>query len=179
MRVVYFFILLFLIGCNSSRYLVSNTGFPKAPDYKYIKNWASSPKKEIPLPLNYVDSLEDFKSKVDVFYIYPTVYYSGYDGNFWNSNPEDLDHINRVNTLTLHNQASVFSGISNVYAPYYRQLFYDGLYYHISNEILTKIALKIGAIKVIILKHMQSDLCFYCRFGSGGHGKKSELPPMP
>ena len=84
MRVVYFFILLFLIGCNSSRYLVSNTGFPKAPDYKYIKNWASSPKKEIPLPLNYVDSLEDFKSKVDVFYIYPTVYYSGYDGNFWN-----------------------------------------------------------------------------------------------
>ena len=141
MRVVYFFILLFLIGCNSSRYLVSNNGFPKAPDYKYIKNWASSPKKEIPLPLNYVDSLENFKSKVDVFYIYPTVYYSGYDGNFWNSNPEDLDHINRVNTLTLHNQASVFSGISNVYAPYYRQLFYDGLYYHISNEILTKIAL--------------------------------------
>jgi len=141
MRVVYFFILLFLIGCNSSRYLVSNTGFPKAPDYKYIKNWASSPKKEIPLPLNYVDSLEDFKSKVDVFYIYPTVYYSGYDGNYWNSNPEDIDHINRVNTLTLYNQASVFSGISNVYAPYYRQLFYDGLYYHISNEILTKIAL--------------------------------------
>ena len=141
MRVVYFFILLFLIGCNSSRYLVSNNGFPKAPDYKYIKNWASSPKKEIPLPLNYVDSLEDFKSKVDVFYIYPTVYYSGYDGNFWNSNLEDLDHINRVNTLTLHNQASVFSGLSNVYAPYYRQLFYDGLYYHISNEILTKIAL--------------------------------------
>ena len=43
----------------------------------------------------------------------------------------------------------------------------------------TKIALKIGAIKVIVLKHMQSDLCFYCRFGSGGHGKKSELPPMP
>ena len=46
-------------------------------------------------------------------------------------------------------------------------------------KILTKIALKIGAIKVVVLKHMQSDLCFYCRFGSGGHGKKSELPPMP
>jgi hypothetical protein len=26
---------------------------------------------------------------------------------------------------------------------------------------------------------MQSDMCFYCKFGSGGHGKKSELPPMP
>jgi len=46
-------------------------------------------------------------------------------------------------------------------------------------KILTKIALKIGAIKVVVLKHMQSDLCFYCRFGSGGHGKKSELPPLP
>ncbi len=46
-------------------------------------------------------------------------------------------------------------------------------------KILTKIALKMGAIKVLVLKHMQSDLCFYCRFGSGGHGKKSELPPIP
>ena len=27
-------------------------------------------------------------------------------------------------------------------------------------KILTKIALKIGAIKVVVLKHMQSDLCF-------------------
>jgi hypothetical protein len=26
---------------------------------------------------------------------------------------------------------------------------------------------------------MQSDLCFYCKFGSGGHDKKNELPPMP
>ena len=41
-------------------------------DYKYMKNWISSPKKEISLPSNYVDSLENFKDKVDVFYIYPT-----------------------------------------------------------------------------------------------------------
>ncbi len=142
MRSYYFLFIVFLLfSCNSSRYLVSETGFPKAPDYKYIKNWAASPKKEIPLPFNYIDSLKDFRSKVDVFYIYPTVYYSGYNGNFWNSNPEDPNHINRVNTLTLNNQASIFSGITNVYAPFYRQIFYDGIYYHISNEILTKIAL--------------------------------------
>ena len=141
MRALYFFVLILLTGCNSSRYLVSNTGFPKAPDYKYMKNWAASPKKEIALPSNYIDSLKSYKEQVDVFYVYPTVYYSGYDGNFWNSNPEDPDHINRVNSLTLNNQASVFSGITNVYAPFYRQLFYDGIYYHISNEILTKIAL--------------------------------------
>jgi hypothetical protein len=46
-------------------------------------------------------------------------------------------------------------------------------------KILTKIALKVGAIKVEQLKYMESELCFYCKFGSGGHGKKSELPPVP
>lgn len=45
-------------------------------------------------------------------------------------------------------------------------------------KILTKIALKIGAIQIEHLTHMQSDMCFYCKFGSGGHGKKSELPPI-
>jgi len=45
-------------------------------------------------------------------------------------------------------------------------------------RILTKIALKLGAIKIIQLKYMESELCFYCKFGSGGHDKKTELPPM-
>ena len=45
-------------------------------------------------------------------------------------------------------------------------------------RMLTKIALKLGAIKPQVLSNMQSDLCFYCKFGSGGHGKRSELPPM-
>ena len=141
MRNIYILFLLTLVSCNSTRYLVSNTGFPKAPDYKYMKNWAASPKKEISLPVNYIDSLNSFKDDVDVFYIYPTVYYDGYNGNFWNSNPEDTDHIRRVNNLALSNQASIFSGITNVYAPFYRQLFYDGLVYYSSSKILTDIAL--------------------------------------
>ncbi len=45
-------------------------------------------------------------------------------------------------------------------------------------KLLTKIALKLGAIQVEQLTYMQSDLCFYCKFGSGGHDKKSELPPI-
>jgi hypothetical protein len=45
-------------------------------------------------------------------------------------------------------------------------------------KLLTKIALKLGAIQIHKLNHMQSDLCFYCKFGSGGHGKKRELPPI-
>lgn len=45
-------------------------------------------------------------------------------------------------------------------------------------RILTKIALRIGAIKIEQLKYMQSDQCFYCRFGSGGHDKRTEIPPI-
>jgi hypothetical protein len=45
-------------------------------------------------------------------------------------------------------------------------------------RILTKIALKLGAIKIEQLKYMESELCFYCKFGSGGHDRKTELPPM-
>ena len=45
-------------------------------------------------------------------------------------------------------------------------------------RLLTKIALKLGAIQIQKLKYMQSDICFYCKFGSGGHGRKTELPPI-
>ena len=48
----------------------------------------------------------------------------------------------------------------------------------IKYKILTKIALKLGAIQIEHLNHMQSDMCFYCKFGSGGYGKKSEMPPI-
>ena len=65
-----FLFALIITSCNSSKYLVSNTGFPKAPDYNYMKNWIASPKEEIPLPVNYYDTLKDFKANVDVFYLY-------------------------------------------------------------------------------------------------------------
>ena len=45
-------------------------------------------------------------------------------------------------------------------------------------RIMTRLALKIGAIKVEQLTYMQSDICFYCKFGSGGFDRKSELPPI-
>ena len=106
MKNFYFLLMIFIISsCSSTKYLVSYNGYPKSPDYKYKKNWVSSSKKEIPLPKNYINSSSDFKSKVDVFYIYPTVYYSGYNGNLWNSDTEDLDHVKRVNILAIKNQA--------------------------------------------------------------------------
>jgi hypothetical protein len=45
-------------------------------------------------------------------------------------------------------------------------------------RFMTKVALKLGAISVQKLTYMQSDQCFYCKFGSGGFDKKAELPPI-
>jgi hypothetical protein len=45
-------------------------------------------------------------------------------------------------------------------------------------RLMTKIALKLGAISIQKISYMQSDQCFYCRFGSGGFDKKTELPPI-
>lgn len=42
-------------------------------------------------------------------------------------------------------------------------------------KIMTKIALKIGAVVIQKIPYMQSDQCFYCKFGSGGFGKKPEI----
>jgi hypothetical protein len=45
-------------------------------------------------------------------------------------------------------------------------------------RFMTRIALKLGAIVIQKLTYMQSDQCFYCKFGSGGFDKKAELPPI-
>jgi hypothetical protein len=45
-------------------------------------------------------------------------------------------------------------------------------------RFMTKVALKLGAITIQKLTYMQSDQCFYCKFGSGGFDKKNELPPI-
>tara|TARA_B100000886_G_C20413620_1_gene488241 strand:- start:516 stop:1685 length:1170 start_codon:yes stop_codon:yes gene_type:complete len=140
MRSFYFIIVIIFSSCSTTKYLLTDTGFPKAPDYNYIKNWVVTPKEEIPLPKNYFDTLKSFKSDVDVFYLYPTVYNSAYNGNFWNVNVDDPQHQRRVKELAIGNQASIFSGLTNVYSPLYRQIFYDGLVFYDASKTLMDIA---------------------------------------
>ena len=45
-------------------------------------------------------------------------------------------------------------------------------------RFMTKVALKIKAISIQKIPYMQSDQCFYCKFGSGGFDRKAELPPI-
>ncbi len=140
MRIFYLFIF-FLSSCNYNKYIVSYNGYPKAPDYRLERNWVSSPKKPIPLPKNYIDNSKSHSSNLDVFYIYPTMYYDGYNGNLWNADTEDEKLNEKIRKLPVNLQASIFSGIADVYSPLYRQLFYDALGFHISNEYLSDLIL--------------------------------------
>ena len=45
-------------------------------------------------------------------------------------------------------------------------------------RLITKVALKLRAINIQKIPYMQSDQCFYCKFGSGGFDRKAELPPI-
>lgn len=66
------------------------------------------------------------------------------------------------------------------FCPDHYRVYYDEVIpgMPLKYKMLTKIALKIGAIKIEKLKYMESELCFYCKFGSGGYDKKTELPPL-
>ena len=84
-------------------------------------------------------------------------------------------------TKTINDQGGEAQKITLKFCPDHYKVYMDEVIpaMPLKYKILTKIALKLGAIKVEQLKYMESELCFYCKFGSGGHEKKSELPPVP
>lgn len=87
----------------------------------------------------------------------------------------------QLNTVKIANKTSKEVNIFTLkFCPDHYKLYYDTVIPSMpfKYRFLVKIVLKLGAIKTIQLKYMESDLCFYCKFGSGGHDKKKELPPM-
>ena len=73
-------------------------------DYENSDSWVLSPEK--------------IDKKVDVFYVYPTVYADSKQLNMDCRDPEMLVKIK----LPLNSQLSVYSKIANVYVPFYRQM---------------------------------------------------------
>ncbi len=93
-----------------------------APNYSQLKFWAEHPYKIIKhatLPKNYTDSLYKDSSNIDVFFIHPTFYHSGKN---WNADLNDKELNEKICKNSIKYQASVFSGIANIYAPHYRQM---------------------------------------------------------
>ena len=94
----------------------------KIPEYSEIKYWAAHPEKSthnISLPKNYTDTFFNTNPKIDVFFIHPTLYLKG---SRWNADINDQKLNKKIEKTAIKNQASVFLGIANIYAPHYRQM---------------------------------------------------------
>ncbi|HIF73605.1 MAG TPA: DUF3089 domain-containing protein [Porticoccaceae bacterium] len=90
------------------------------PEYSDAINWAALPEGNDPADLmpEGVDGAVQGEHPVDVFFIHPTGFMRS---NTWTS-PMDLNSGTEENTLwMMANQASVFNGCCNVYAPRYRE----------------------------------------------------------
>lgn len=98
---------------------------PPAPDYAGNAMWAALPDRRDSAdsaPPG-VPSVPSLKGRVAVFFIYPTVLMSRTQ---WNADPRDAGLNRKIDDTTLRNQASVFDGCCDVYAPRYRQMTLGG-----------------------------------------------------
>jgi hypothetical protein len=98
-------------------------------DYSKGENWAV-------LPGNYPQQLERFGLKrlndsIDVFYVYPTLLTDNKDQR-WNVEMTDSIQHKKVLDGAIEFQASAFTEVGNLYAPYYRQAHLRS-YYQLEN----------------------------------------------
>jgi len=132
MRLSFLFIILsFIFSCSVKNITYSGTQInPKEDfdslvnnyplDYSEIKNWSfrSDVHDDLTLlPSNY-NSKNDYNFDVSVFYIHPTTLYNS---NYWNADTSHFRENYAIN-LCLENQASVFAGLTHLYAPHYREM---------------------------------------------------------
>ena len=119
--------LLVLSSCTTKIPLNSfEQDVPKAaPNYSKIDHWAAHPEKSDYSGLKPKNLLNDTLSldSVDVFYVYPTLYFNGLD---WNADFNSKKSKKKIGHLALKNQANIFSGLANIYCPYYRQMHFYG-----------------------------------------------------
>lgn len=100
-----------LAGCGDGG--ENNSSQLKATDYSRAEHWLALP---------------DSEKAVDVFYLYPTAW-EKVDETDPNINEIDNESMQIGSQIALERQASAFSTVGNIFAPYYRQV--DG--HHILN----------------------------------------------
>lgn len=108
----------------------TESAIPAPPDYSDPFYWCALPDRadsadHIPSnsPVKLIDGQQD--AAVDVFYIYPTQFFSRTQ---WNADLHDEDLNGRVAAKAITNQASVFNGSCRVYVPRYRQATYNAYF---------------------------------------------------
>lgn len=145
---------------------------PKAPNYKDLSSWAAFPGRD-----GFHNLSPDLKPSLeikgyDVFYIHPT----GYFEKHWNS-PIDEDSAAYERTGShLATQASAFSSVCNVYAPYYRQATYYSFFDTKTNgfDALDLAYLDISkAFELFLFEHNKGKPFFIAGHSQGAlHGQR-------
>ena len=119
------FILLLIItsSCSLPKEFIASDQ-PLAPDYSNPEDWSALPFRkdaadDIPDQEVWIsDSLK----KVDVFYVYPTLYMKG---KIWTADINKKKLNKRIDKLPVRLHASAFNQVGRVYAPRYRQAHVD------------------------------------------------------
>lgn len=110
----------------------ANTLLSQQIDYSKLEHWIAHP-----LIKDYSDSvsseLVNIKpdGRVDVFYIYPTIYDNGYTFKNWNADIYNEELNNEVATRPILFQSTAFNVAGDIYSPKYRQAHLDA--YDIEN----------------------------------------------
>ncbi len=122
---IYVFLLLIITSCSKEsigrwlirdmkpKYDFSSDSIPSPPDYTNKDSWLIYENKNKP---------------VDIFYIYPTAYYSPTN---WNQALDFKPTLQRTLKYSVRKQLYIFKDLGNVYAPIYRQA---NLYAFIDNK---------------------------------------------
>ncbi len=107
---------------------------PASPDYSNPDYWSALPEKKdsadhIPSksPIALIDGQKD--ASVDVFYIYPTIFFSRKE---WNADLANEKLNERIDARAVTNQASAFNGSCKVFIPRYRQATFNA-YFSLDN----------------------------------------------
>ena len=96
---------------------------PNHPNYNELKSWAAHPElKDSP-----IEKYKKENTKVDVFYIYPTVL-SETSNTDWNADIFDDKLRENVRNIAIKYQASAWAGSARVFSPFYRQVHYRAFF---------------------------------------------------
>ena len=110
------------------------TKLPTAPDYSQEVFWAALPNKidsadHLPNKTNLPITDGQKMAEADVFFIYPTHFFSRKE---WNADATDEKLNDHISSRSIYHQASVFNGSCKIYAPYYRQTTFNA-YFSLEN----------------------------------------------
>src|SRR3989338_453223 len=124
MKKIFFLVLVvmlcFLLSCYKMNRPFSQVPIPPKPNYQDPAAWAALPSKtnnSMDVPDSALKN-EQAHAAADVFYIYPTHFFSQ---SQWNAAIDDEEVNEMVEEGVLRTQASVFNNVAKIYAPIYRQ----------------------------------------------------------